>query len=85
VVPIAKRDLQPGEVVGEIGCADYLGRIYTYSEATEHGGIPVGLTPGGTVTRSITKGEMFTAANFVPDTGKFVYKLRTLQDALGCQ
>jgi predicted homoserine dehydrogenase-like protein len=83
VVPIAKRDLQPGEVVGEIGCADYLGRIYTHAEAVERGGVPIGLTPGGTVTHPIAKGEMFTAANFMPDTGKFVYKLRALQDALG--
>jgi predicted homoserine dehydrogenase-like protein len=83
VVPIAKRDLQPGEVVGEIGCADYLGRIYTYAEAVEHGGIPIGLTPGGTVTHPIPKGERFTVANFTPDAGKFVYRLRALQDALG--
>ena len=33
VLPIAKRTLLPGEVLGTIGCADYYGRIYTREEA----------------------------------------------------
>ncbi len=82
VVPIAKRDLRPGDVVGEIGCADYLGRVYIYEEARAQQAIPLGVTPGGKVTRPIAKGEMFTAENFAPDTGKFVHKLRQMQDAV---
>lgn len=82
VVPVAKRDLKPGDVVGEIGCADYLGRIYTYEEACAQQAIPLGITPGGKVTRPIAKGERFTTANFAPDTGKFVYRLRQMQDAV---
>lgn len=82
VVPIAKRDLQPGDTVGEIGCADYLGRIYTHAEAAAAGGVPIGLTPGGAVTAPIAKGEMLTHANFAPDADKFVYRLRKLQDGL---
>lgn len=82
VVPIAKRDLRPGDVIGEIGCADYLGRIYTYAEASAAGGIPIGLAPGGRVTQPIAKGEMLTTANFAPDAGKFVYRLRRMQDVV---
>jgi len=82
VIPIAKRALKPGDVVGEIGCADYLGRIYIYGEARAQKAIPLGITPGGRVTRPIAKGEMFTAENFAPDMGKFVYKLRQMQDAV---
>ncbi len=82
VVPVAKRALKPGDVVGEIGCADYLGRIYIYEEARAQQAIPLGITPGGKVTRPIAKGELFTAENFAPDTGKFVYKLRQMQDAV---
>ena len=74
--------LKPGDVVGEIGCADYLGRIYTYEEACAQQAIPLGITPGGKVTRPIAKGERFTTANFAPDTGKFVYRLRQMQDAV---
>lgn len=82
VVPIAKRDLRPGDVVGEIGYADYLGRIYTHEEANARQAIPIGVTPGGKVTQPIAKGEMFTEANFAPDTSTFVYKLRQMQDAV---
>jgi len=82
VVPIAKRDLAPGDVVGEIGCADYLGRIHTRTEASAVGGIPIGLTPGGAVTLPTAKGQMLTSANFAPDASKFVHKLRALQDAV---
>jgi len=81
VVPIAKRDLRPGDVAGEIGCADYLGRIYTYAEAVAAGAIPLGLTPGGIVTQPIPKGAMLTLSTFAPDSSKFVYKLRQVQDA----
>ena len=81
VATIAKRDLSPGEVVGEIGCPDILGRTYTYDEAESLGAIPLGLATGGTVTRAIRKGEMLTQANLCPDSSLFVTKLRAVQDA----
>ena len=82
VIPIAKRDLRPGEVVGEIGEADYLGRIYTYEDAVSHRAVPLGITPGGTVTAEIAKGGMLTYDNFSPDHDKFVTRLRKLQDSV---
>lgn len=82
VIPVAKRDLQPGQVVGEIGEADYLGRIYTYADAVERRAVPLGITPGGTVTARIAKGELLTYDNFRPDEKKFVTRLRHLQDAV---
>jgi predicted homoserine dehydrogenase-like protein len=81
VVPIAKRDLAPGDVLGEIGSADYYGLIYTYVDARQAQALPLGITPGGTVTQAIAKGELLTTENAAPDTTKFVYKLRQLQDA----
>jgi len=81
VVVIAKRDLTSGDVVGEIGCPDFFGRTYTYAEAREHGAIPLGLVPGGRVTADVAKGELLTEENFAPDSSKFVYKLRQMQDA----
>jgi len=60
--------------------ADFLGRTYTYPDAQAHKAIPLALVPGGQVTRAIAKGEMLTEDNFAPDTDKFVYKLRRMQD-----
>ncbi len=81
VVAVAKRDLKPGDVVGEIGCPDFLGRTYIYTEAKAQQAVPLGIVPGGKVTQPITKGNLLTEANFAPDTDKFVYKLRQMQDA----
>jgi predicted homoserine dehydrogenase-like protein len=80
VATVAKRDLQPGAVVGEIGCPDILGRTYIYKEAKAQQAIPLGLATGGTVTRPIAKGELLTEANFAPNPDLFVYKLRQMQD-----
>jgi predicted homoserine dehydrogenase-like protein len=81
VVPLAKRDLSPGEVVGEIGSGDYYGIIMTYADAAAQRAVPLGLAPGARVTRAVAKGSLLTADNLTPDRTKFVYKLRELQDA----
>ena len=81
VIALAKRDLKPGEVVGEIGCADFLGRTYRYEEAKALQAIPLGLVPGGRATKAIGKGALLTDDNFAPDAAKFVYQLRQIQDA----
>jgi predicted homoserine dehydrogenase-like protein len=80
VVAIAKRDLRPGEVIGEIGSADILGRTYTYSEAKANRAIPLGLAPGGKVRKPIKKGAMLTEESFAPNEDLFVCKLRKQQD-----
>jgi len=81
VATIAKRDLKPGEVVGEIGSPDILGRTYKYAEARAHRAIPLGLAPGGKVIQPIAKGDLLSEDNFAPDPDKFVCKLRRMQDA----
>ena len=81
VATIAKRDLKAGEVVGEIGSPDILGRTYIYQEAHTQKAIPLGIAPGGKVIKNIAKGEMLIEENFSPDPTKFVYKLRQMQDA----
>jgi len=81
VVTIAKRDLRPGEILGEIGSPDMLGRTYTYEQAQALDAVPLGLATGGRVMAEIKKGELLTNANFSPDQDGFVYKLRQLQDA----
>jgi len=81
VATVAKRDLRAGEVVGEIGCADFFGRTYIYEETVAMKAIPLGLAPGGKVTRDIAKGDLLTEENFAPEPSKFVYKLRQMQNA----
>jgi predicted homoserine dehydrogenase-like protein len=79
VATVAKRNLEPGDVVGEIGCPDILGRTYTYREACAHAAIPLGLATGGKVLQPIAKGELLTEHNFAPDPSLFVFKLRQMQ------
>jgi len=82
VVAIAKRDLKAGEIVGDIGGPDFFNRIYTFEEAKEAEGIPMGLAASGQVLSDIPQGEMLTADNFAPDTSTLVYKMRQMQDNL---
>ncbi len=82
VVAIAKRDLEPGQVLDTIGGFDFYNRIYEYEEAKAARGVPMGLTPGGTVLKPIKQDEMITYDNFAPDPTRFAYKLRQLQDAM---
>jgi predicted homoserine dehydrogenase-like protein len=81
VATIAKRDLKPGEVAGEIGSPDIFGRTYIYGEARALKAIPLGLAPGGRVLQPIPKGALLSEDNFAPNPELFVYKLRRMQDA----
>lgn len=83
VVTIAKRNLNAGETVGEIGSADIFGRACIYQDARARKAIPLGIAPDGKVERNIAKGELLTEENFAPNPHKFVYKLRQIQDAQG--
>jgi len=82
VVAMAKRDLKAGEIVQGIGSADIFHCIYRYEEARAKKGIPMGIAPGGKVSKDIPKGSMLTEDNFVPDASSFVYKLRKMQEAM---
>jgi len=82
VVSIAKRDLRAGETVGEIGGPEIYHRIYTYEEARAKKGIPMGLATGARVLKDIPREGMLTEENLAPDTSRFVYKLRQMQDAM---
>jgi len=81
VATIAKRNLKVGEIVGDIGSPDIFGRTYVFEEAHAQKAIPLGLATGGKVLKDITKGDMLTETNFAPDSAKFVYELRKVQDA----
>jgi len=82
VIAVAKRDIQAGETIGDIGCADFYGKIYSHEKNKSLHGVPIGLVPGGTMKEKVRKGEMFTMKNFAPDSSKFIYKLFQKQEAL---
>lgn len=82
LVAVAKRDLKAGEIVGEIGGAEMYGMIYTYEQAQVEKAIPLGLVPGAKVTRDVAKGAILTNENIAPDSSKFVYQLRMVQDSV---
>lgn len=85
VAAVAKRNLKAGETIQGIGSADMYGRIYTYTESQKLKAIPLGIAPGGIVTRDIAKGQIFSQANFTPDDSTFIYKLRRRQDDMLAQ
>ena len=63
------------------GSPDIFGRTYVFEDAHAQQAIPLGLATGGKVLKDITKGDMLTETNFAPDSTKFVYELRKVQDA----
>ena len=82
VLAVAKRDLRAGEVVGEIGGPEVYHRIYRYEEARVLKGIPMGLATNGRVSRDIPQDTLLSEDNFVVDTTRLAYRLRTLQDEM---
>ena len=82
VVGVAKRELRIGDRVGGLGSADIYGRLYEYQEARRLQAIPLGLAPDGIVTAPISAGQLLTEANFIPDTGTLIYRLRWEQDKM---
>lgn len=82
VVSVAKRDLKAGEVIGGIGSADIFNRIYTYQDARAMKAIPMGIAPDSTILKDIPQGSPLTEDAVAPDTSKFVYQLRKMQDEM---
>jgi predicted homoserine dehydrogenase-like protein len=81
VVAVAKRVLKTGEMIGGIGSAEIYHRIYTYDEARRMKAIPMGIAPRARTLRDIAMDEVLTEENVAPDTSRFIYSLRKMQDA----
>ncbi|MEM1066264.1 MAG: SAF domain-containing protein [Pseudomonadota bacterium] len=63
VCAVAKRDLKPGETLDQIGEYTYRAWAMEVSRARSAEAHPAGLLTGATVTQSIAKGGLITAAN----------------------
>jgi len=82
VAAVAKKDMQPGEKLDAIGEYCYRAWIMTSGEARNAHAIPCGLLQGGSVTKSIKKGELITYDNAAVTPGSKIAELRARQDKL---
>ena len=85
VCAVAKKDLQPGEKLDQIGEYCYRAWIMTTPEAAAQRAIPCGMLAGSTVTAPIRKGELITYANATLPEGSRIAALRARQDAMLAQ
>ena len=82
VCAVAKRDLQVGETLDQIGEYCYRAWIMTVPEAQAAQAIPCGLLQGAKVTAPIPKGQLITRANTAVPAGSRIAALRARQDAM---
>ncbi len=79
-VSVAKRDLQPGEMLGKIGETDYRGFAMTWHEARNEKALPLGLSERAKVIKPIKAGERLTYDNCQPDESFIVTQIRRRLD-----
>ena len=82
VCAVAKRDLRPGEVLGQIGETDYRAWTIEFMEAKAAGAIPCGLLTGGVVTDAVECGDLLTHSNTRVCEADPIVSIRRLQDEL---
>ncbi|MDA4848682.1 NAD(P)H-dependent oxidoreductase [Hoeflea poritis] len=79
---VAKRDLEVGERLDQIGEYCYRAWILEASEARQKQAVPCGLLAGGLVTKAVRKGDLLTADCISPDADSKIVQLRALQDKM---
>jgi predicted homoserine dehydrogenase-like protein len=77
---VAKRDLNPGDVLGKIGEYDYRGFAMTWADARKAEAVPLGLAERAKVTKPIKAGEKLTYANCTPDDSLIITQIRRRLD-----
>ena len=82
VCAVAKRDLAPGEALGDIGEDTYRAWIMEVSEARDLAAIPCGLLAGARVAVRIARGSMITSRNVVVAKDSGIATLRLRQDRM---
>jgi len=79
VIAIAKRDLEPGQVIDGIGGYDVFGRIYRATESRKFKGLPLGLGEGAIVKERVKKGEPLTLDKVSLNRDTTLFQLWQLQ------
>lgn len=82
VCALAKKDLQPGETLDQIGEYGYRAWVMTREEAMASHAMPCGLLEGAKVTAPIAKGDLITTQNVTVAEGSKIAAMRAKQDAM---
>ena len=82
---VAKRDLQPGQVLGKIGEYDYRGFAMTWQEARDRNAMPLGLAEQARVRQPIKAGEQLSYDNCAPDESLLISQIRRRLDQSDAQ
>ncbi len=82
VCALAKRDLAPGERLGNVGEDTYRGWVMDAGEARVAGAIPCGLLADAKISAPIPKGALITRANARVAEGSRIAELRARQDKM---
>jgi predicted homoserine dehydrogenase-like protein len=82
VITVAKRPLQPGDVLDGDGGYTVYGEAERAPVARAENLLPMGLSDGATVTRPVAQGTPLTRADVALKDGSFAADLRTRQDLL---
>lgn len=82
VCAVAKRNLNVGDTLDQLGEYAYRAWVMRADESKAGRAIPCGLLAGGTVTAPIAKGELITANNAKPPAGSKIAELRARQDSM---
>ena len=82
VCALAKRDLAPGETLGNIGEDAYRAWVMEVAEARAAEAVPCGLLAGARVTGPIRKGDLITRVNARVADGSRIAALRARQDEM---
>ncbi len=79
-VAVAKRDLKVGETIDALGGFTVYGMIESATDARSANHLPLGLAPGGVVTKDVEMGQTLTYDDVDLDDGSMIRQLRRLQD-----
>jgi predicted homoserine dehydrogenase-like protein len=82
VMTLAKKTLEPGDVLDDFGGYTFHGAMDRAAEAMHANALPVGLAPGARVKRKVWKGKIITWDDVDLEEGSQLVKLRKKQDAL---
>ncbi|KAA3644721.1 MAG: hypothetical protein DWQ07_15035 [Chloroflexi bacterium] len=82
VMTVAKRDLQPGDILERFGGYTNYGVMDLAEEARKLNALPVGISPGAKIIKPVRAGEIVTWDNVALDEDSTVVKLRRQQDAM---
>ena len=81
VFAVAKRSLQPGDVLDAIGGSTFYSLIDTYEAAQKENLLPVGLAKGAKVIRAVSQDRPIMCNDVELHEPSTVLALRRLQDA----